>query len=179
MADASESIIIDAHPAQVWPFLFATKEKMLGWQHKTGAYSSIEDAHINIVNDPDGNKVGAITCQTTDGREVTMNLVDYNEPRWIEFSYQYVVSPLVVEQYLSFELEPEQEKDKPGVKTKLTLSTEWYLNGANLPFRFLAGWGTKKRFYEMVFFTLKNIKELVEKNIITSNEEAVYADIDD
>jgi hypothetical protein len=174
------SIIIDAHPAQVWPYLFGSKGNLLQWQHKAGPYSSIRDADINIADDPNGDKVGAITAQTTDGRQITMTLVEYNEPRYITFNCQYLVNPVAIDQFLTFELEqaenPEGEK---GVKTQLTISTEWYMAGSNLPLRLMAGFGSKGKFKEMIFFTLKNIKSLVEKNTVTSNEEAVYADIDD
>jgi hypothetical protein len=71
------------------------------------------------------------------------------------------------------------EEDKAGEKTRLTLSVDWKLTGSNLPLRLLSGIGTKGNFGEMLFFTLRNIKQLVEKNVVTSNEEAVYAEIDE
>jgi hypothetical protein len=180
VAETSDSIIIDAHPAQVWPYLFGSKEKLLQWQHKSGKYSSIRDADINIADDPNGDKVGSITAQTTDGRQMVMSLVEYNEPRYVTFTCQYLVNPIAIDQFLMFELEPAEDPDgKEGIKTQLTVSVEWYMAGSNLPLRLLAGIGSTGKFKEMIFFTLRNIKALVEKNTVTSNEEAVYADIDD
>ena len=179
MADTSRSIIIDAHPAQVWPYLFGSKDKLLQWQHKAGPYSSIRDADINIVDDPNGDKVGAITAQTTDGRTVVMHLIEYNEPRYATFHCTYDALPISIDQYIAFELEPAEDPEKEGIKTELTLTVDWKLAGSNLPLRLLAGLTSKGKFAEMLFFTLRNIKDLVEKNTVVSNEEAVYADVDD
>jgi len=167
MSQTSNSVIIDARPEQVWPYL--TTDKLLKWQHGAGPYSSIKQANINIVDDPNGDKTGSIAVTTSDNRQITMRLAECNEPRYITFHCAYLVSPVTVDQYLSFELEPVEEPN--GIKTLLSIAADWQFDNVSLPLKMLASFGVTGKFNEMIRFTLTNIKTLVESEIVATNEE--------
>ena len=167
MSQTSNGVVIDARPEQIWPYL--TTDKLLKWQHGSGPYSSIKQANINLFDDPNGDKTGAIAVTTSDNRQVTMRLAEFNEPRYITFHCAYLVAPVTVDQFLSFELEPVE--GETGIQTLLTITTDWQIGEVTLPLKMLASFGVAGKFNEMIEFTLRNIKKLVESEIVATNEE--------
>ena len=159
-------ITIDARPAQVWPYI--TTEKLFEWQHHSGPYPALKTGTVTIEDDPNGDKTGQITGTTTDGTEVRLSLIEYNEPRYIVFRAAYVQT-MQIEQFITMELEPAGED---GTGTLLTVVVEWQIDGAPWLLRILAGAGAKKSFGEMITESLQRLQTLVEREITITTEEA-------
>jgi hypothetical protein len=162
----TNQILINALPQQVWMSL--TGQGMMTWQHKNGPYPPI--ARMDDIPNPvePEDAIGRpVKMTSTDGREITFYITEFNPPRWLTIAGETIVAPFTAVTYMNWLIEPYQTD-----KTLLTMSVELDISAPFL-LKLAGAILFNNNIAHVIEVTLENIAKRVDETILAANDEAL------